>query len=109
MATPVIETLLEIDEIDRVCLPGKRTRVSEMMAQKIGYGWSAEELIQNFPWYSPAAIYAALSYFAAHEQEILGEIKEDEEYMTAEAEKAGYPGREKVMAALAARHAASVR
>lgn len=51
-----------------------RLRVAQIVADHLGYGWSAEEIIRQYPHLSPAEVHAALAYYFDHREEIDGEL-----------------------------------
>lgn len=56
-------------------LEGTTIRVADLIAQKLAYGWSAEELHFQHPHLSMGAIYSALAYYADNEAEIHASIE----------------------------------
>lgn len=55
-----------------VCWP--RIRVAQIAADHLGNGWSAEEIVRQYPHLQPAEVYAALGYYFDHQGEIDGEL-----------------------------------
>jgi hypothetical protein len=51
-----------------------RVRVAQIVADHLGYGWSAEEIIRQYPHLTPAEVHAALAYYFDHREEIDGEL-----------------------------------
>ena len=51
-----------------------RIRVAQIVADHLGYGWSAEEIIRQYPYLAPAEVHAALAYYFDHRHEIDGEL-----------------------------------
>jgi uncharacterized protein (DUF433 family) len=51
-----------------------RIRVAQIVADHLGYGWSAEEIIRHYPHLTPAEVHAALVYYFDHRTEIDGEL-----------------------------------
>jgi hypothetical protein len=51
-----------------------RIRVAQIVADHLGYGWSAEEIIRHYPHLAPAEVHAALGYYFDHRDEIDGEL-----------------------------------
>jgi hypothetical protein len=51
-----------------------RIRVAQIVADHLGYGWSAEEIIRQYPHLSPAEVHAALAYYFDHRDEIDSEL-----------------------------------
>ena len=51
-----------------------RVRVAQIVADHLGYGWSAEEIIRQYPYLMPAEVHAALAYYFDHHAEIEAEL-----------------------------------
>lgn len=51
-----------------------RIRVAQIAADHIGNGWSAEEIIHQYPHLTPAEVYATLGYYFDHREEIDTEL-----------------------------------
>lgn len=51
-----------------------RIRVAQIVADHLGYGWSAEEIIRQYPHLAPAEVHAALGYYFDHREEIDAEL-----------------------------------
>jgi Protein of unknown function (DUF433) len=47
-----------------------RTRVAQIVADHLGFGWSAEEISRQYEYLTLAEIHAALGYYYNHRQEI---------------------------------------
>jgi len=54
-----------------------RIRVAQIVADHLGYGWSAEEIARQYPHLTLAEIYAALGYYFDHRAEIDAELTEE--------------------------------
>lgn len=52
-----------------------RYKVRHLAAEHYHYGWSAEELLRQHPDLRPEEVYAALTYFYDHYDELVDEIK----------------------------------
>lgn len=52
-----------------------RYKVLHLAAEHYHYGWSAEELLRHHPDLRPEEVYAALTYFYDHFDEVVDEIK----------------------------------
>ena len=52
-----------------------RYKVIHLAAEHYHYGWSAEELLRQHPDLRPEEVYAALTYFYDHYDELVDEIK----------------------------------
>lgn len=51
-----------------------RIRVAQIAADHIGNGWSAEEILRQYPHLSASEVHAALGYYYDHRQEIDDEL-----------------------------------
>jgi hypothetical protein len=51
-----------------------RTRVSMIVSDYQGRGWSAEEIVRQYPYLTLAEIHAALAYYHDHQPEIDREL-----------------------------------
>lgn len=51
-----------------------RYKVEHLAAEHYHYGWSAEELLRQHPDLRPEEVYATLTYFYDHFEEIVGAI-----------------------------------
>ncbi len=51
-----------------------RVRVAQIVADHLGYGWSAEEILRQHPIIEPAEVHAALAYYYDHRAEIDAEL-----------------------------------
>jgi len=58
-------------------LAGTTMKVKELIAERLAWGWSAEELLINHPDLTLGSIYSALAYYADHQQAIDEAIKAD--------------------------------
>jgi len=52
-----------------------RTRVSMIVTDYLWRGWSAEEIVRQYPYLTLAEVHAALTYYHDHEAEIDGELE----------------------------------
>lgn len=52
-----------------------RTRVAMLVTDYAGRGWSAEEIVVQYPYLTLAEIHAALAYYHDHREEIDGELE----------------------------------
>lgn len=59
-----------------VRIAGTRYKVRHLAAEQYFYGWSAEELLRQHPDLRPAEIYAALTYFHDHYDELVASIEQ---------------------------------
>lgn len=58
-------------------LAGTTMKVKELIAERLAWGWSAEELLINHPDLTLGKIYSALAYYADHRDEIDTAIEAD--------------------------------
>ena len=79
-----------------------RVRVAQIVADHLGHGWSAEEIVRQYPHLAPAEVYAALTYYFDHPAEIDAELSEEVASLDAAAGRLPSPLRLRL---LAARHA----
>lgn len=63
----------DVARLDR--LP--RIRVAQIAADHIGNGWSAEEIIRQYPHLTAAEVHAALGYYYDHLDEITAELVDE--------------------------------
>lgn len=59
-----------LDEKGVPVIEGTSMKVIELVAEKLAYGWSPEELHFQHPLLSPGQIHAALSYYWDHADEL---------------------------------------
>jgi uncharacterized protein (DUF433 family) len=71
-----------LDERGRAWIDDKNVKVIEVVLDKIGYGWSPEEIYEGHDHYlSLAQIHAAFAYYYDHQAEFDAEIeRQDQEY-----------------------------
>jgi uncharacterized protein (DUF433 family) len=66
---------IAIDEAGVARIGRTRYKVVHLAAEHYHYNWSAEELLRQHPDLRPEEVYAALTYFYDHREELLGQIK----------------------------------
>lgn len=54
-----------------------RTRVSMIVNDYQGRGWSAEEIVRQYPYLTLAEVHSALAYYHDHQEEIDREIADE--------------------------------
>jgi uncharacterized protein (DUF433 family) len=69
-----------LDEQGTPIIAGTTMKVKELVAERLAWGWSPEELLIN-PYLTLGQIFSALAYYADHQAEIDQAIKEDVRYM----------------------------
>jgi uncharacterized protein (DUF433 family) len=65
----------------RPCIAGTRIRVQDIYTWHEHEGFSADEIVTRFPQLAMGDVYAALSYFWDHRDEILRQMKEDRDFI----------------------------
>jgi len=68
--TAVIESYIEIDENRVAWIADTNVKVIEVVLDKLAHGLSPEEIHFQYPHLSMAQIYAALSFYYAHREEL---------------------------------------
>lgn len=62
-------------------IAGTRIRVQDIAAWHEAHGRSVDEIASGYPQLELADIYAALAYYHAHREEILRDMREDEQFV----------------------------
>ena len=73
------------------CIRGTRIRVVDVLGWYEGHGWSASEIVEQFPHITQADVFAALAYYWDNKEEVDRWIAEDNAYV--EEMMRLYPGR----------------
>jgi uncharacterized protein (DUF433 family) len=73
-----------------------RIRVAQIVADHVGNGWSAEEILRQYPHLLAAEVHAALGYYYDHREELEAELAA--ELDAAEAARPTSPLRRKLLA-----------
>jgi uncharacterized protein (DUF433 family) len=71
----VLTTQIEPDERGIASIGGTRTKVTEVVLDKIAYGWSPEEIHFQHPHLALAQIHAALTYYYENQTELDEQIR----------------------------------
>ena len=66
---------ISIDADGKARIGRTRYKVIHLAAEHHTYGWSAEELLRQHPDLNPEQVYAALTYFYDHFDEMVREMK----------------------------------
>jgi len=66
-----------------------RVRVAQIVADHLGHGWSAEEILRQYPHLAPAEVHSALAYYFDHREEFDSELEGELDQL--EREAAGPP------------------
>jgi uncharacterized protein (DUF433 family) len=75
MSTATQYPHLTIDDDGTARIGRTRYKVQGLAAEHFHYGWSDEELLRQHPDLRPEEVYAALTYFYDHADQILAEIE----------------------------------
>jgi uncharacterized protein (DUF433 family) len=75
--TPVLTAHIHLDNEGVAWIDNTNVKVMEVVLDKLGYGWSAEEIHFQHRHLSMAQIHAALSYYYDHQAEFDAEIERD--------------------------------
>lgn len=78
-----IETRYEhvaLDENGTPFIVETTMKVKELVAERLAWGWSPEELLINHPYLTLGQIFSALAYSADHQAEIDRDITADVQY-----------------------------
>ncbi len=76
----LLETRYEhiiLDENGQPTIAGTTMKIKELVAERLAWGWSAEELLINHPDLTLGKIYSGLAYYADHQEEIDAAIEAD--------------------------------
>jgi uncharacterized protein (DUF433 family) len=73
--TAVFTTQIELDGSGVAWIGGTKVKVTEVVLDKIAYGWSPEEIHFQHPQLSLAQIHAALTYYYENQRQLDGEIQ----------------------------------
>ena len=79
--TQHIEIRQNRDGQDRAFIAGTRIRVQDIYVDSEVLGKSAEEIVAALPHLTLAQVHAALSYYFDHREEILDELRQDEQFL----------------------------
>jgi uncharacterized protein (DUF433 family) len=71
----VVSTLIELDERGVAWISGTKTKVIEVVLDRVAYGWSPEEIHFQHNYLSLAQIHAALDYYYEHQAAFDTEMK----------------------------------
>src|ERR1051325_11619581 len=77
----VLNSLIELDEQGVPWITGANTKVVEVVLDKLGHGWSPEEMHRQHPHLSMAQIHAALAYYYEHQDEVHADIERRDQYV----------------------------
>jgi uncharacterized protein (DUF433 family) len=64
-----------LDESGSPAIGGTTMKVVELVAERLGYGWSPEELHFQHPHLSMAQIHSALAYYFDHQEDLDNDVE----------------------------------
>lgn len=64
-----------LDESGAPAIGGMTLKVVELVAERLGYGWSPEELHFQHPHLSMAKIHSALAYYFDHQEALDNDVE----------------------------------
>jgi uncharacterized protein (DUF433 family) len=67
---------IQLDAAGVVRVGASRYKVAHLAGEHYHYGWSAEELLRQHPDLRPEEVYAALTYFYDHFEELVAKLQE---------------------------------
>jgi uncharacterized protein (DUF433 family) len=68
---------IDLDESGVARIVGHRTKVIQIVMDKMSNNWNPEEIQAQYPHLSLAQIHAALAYYYDHQAELDGQIESD--------------------------------
>ncbi len=74
--TAVFATQIELDGLGVAWIGGTKVKVTEVVLDKIAYGWSPEEIHFQHPHLSLAQIHAALTYYYENQVHLDAQIRQ---------------------------------
>lgn len=77
--TAVFATQIELDTLGVAWIANTKTKVIEIVLDKVAYGWSPEEIHFQHPHLSLAQIYGALTYYYENQSQLDAQIKNQED------------------------------
>lgn len=80
---------VQLDERNVLLIAGTTTKVVELVTSAMAYGWSPEELNENYPYLTLSQIHSALAYYWDHKEEIDADIERRFEYAEKSRREAG--------------------
>ena len=69
-----------LDEGGSPLIAGTTMKIKELVAERLAWGWSPEELLINHPYLTLGQIFSALAYYADHQAEVEAAIQVDTQY-----------------------------
>jgi len=80
---------IKLDERNVPVIEGTSMKIVELIASVKAYGWSPEQLLENYPHLTLSKISSALAYYWDHQQEIDADIERREQYAEQLQQEAG--------------------
>ena len=77
MSTATHYPHLTIDASGTARIGSTRYKVKHLAGEHYHYGWTAEELLRQHPDLRPEEVYASLTYFYDHFDEMVNELKKE--------------------------------
>ena len=77
--TAIFATRIELDDRGVAWIGGAKVKVTEVVLDKIAYGWSPEETHFQHPHLSLAQIHAALTYYYENQSQMDAQIRRGSE------------------------------
>jgi uncharacterized protein (DUF433 family) len=74
LSTIAIYPHIVVDDVGTARIGNSRYKVEHLAAEHYHYGWTAEELLRQHPDLRPEEVYAALTYFYDHHDELVAAI-----------------------------------
>ena len=74
---------IQIDDAGTARLGRSRYKVLHLAGEHYHYGWSAEELLRQHPDLRPEEVYAALTFFYDHFDEMVARLQAQDEELAA--------------------------
>jgi uncharacterized protein (DUF433 family) len=68
---------IDVDQNGVARIAGKRTKVIQIVMDKLANGWSPEEIHAHYPHLSLAQIHAAFAYYYDHQAELDAQMEHD--------------------------------
>jgi uncharacterized protein (DUF433 family) len=80
VTTSHVELRPNRDGEQRAYIAGTRVRVQDIVSDHERHGLSVEEIARNYPHLTLAQVHAALAYYFDHRDEVLLQMKADEDF-----------------------------
>jgi len=80
---------IDVDSAGLARISGCRTKVIQIVMDRMANSWSAEDIRDQYPHLSLAQIHAALAYYYDHQVELDAQIKSDRQQAQEMREQAG--------------------